>query len=330
MDLKNKRILVTGADGFIGSHLAERLVAKGAKVKAFVFYNAFNRWGWIDSFPEPIKKKIEVFCGDMRDPNGVLEAVKGADVVFHLAALIGIPFSYHSPDSYVDTNIKGTLNVLQAARKCKVKKIIHTSTSEVYGTAQYIPIDEKHPINPQSPYAATKAAADSLALSFYRSFDLPVTIIRPFNTFGPRQSARAIMPTIITQILSGKKTIELGSLETTRDFNYVDNVVDGFVRIAEEKKTEGEVFNIGSGREISIGELVNVIAGVLKKDIKTKKERKRVRPSKSEVRRLLCDSDKAQKTCGWRNTVSLEQGLRKTCAWMKGNLYQYKPEIYNV
>jgi len=252
------------------------------------------------------------------------------DVAFHLAALIGIQFSYHSTDSYVDTNIKGTLNILQAARKEKVKRVLVTSTSEIYGTAQYVPIDEAHPVNPQSPYAATKAAADSLALSFYRSFDLPVTVVRPFNTYGPRQSARAIIPTIITQIGSGKKTIELGSLSTTRDFTYVTDTVDGFIRLAEVQKVAGNVYNIGSGREIAVGDLVRVIAKTLKKDVKVAKDKKRVRPSKSEVERLLSNVEQIKETCGWKPQVSLESGLAKTCQWFKGNLKSYKTGIYNV
>jgi len=327
---QNKKVLVTGADGFIGSHLVEALVKKGAKVRAFACYNSFNSWGWMDHFSKEVLKKIDVFSGDVRDPNGVTTAMEGRDVVFHLAALIGIPFSYHSPDSYVDTNIKGTLNILQAAKTLNVQKIVHTSTSEVYGTAQYAPIDEDHPINPQSPYAATKSAADSLALSFYRSFDLPVAIVRPFNTFGPRQSARAVIPTIISQIYSGKKTIKLGNLDATRDLNYVGNTVEAFIKVAEEKKTVGDVFNAGSGVEISIGELVVLIQKIIGQKVKIVTDKQRIRPEKSEVGRLICDSKKIYKTCGWRSRITLEEGLKSTCTWIQKNLEQYKADIYNV
>jgi len=298
MSWKNKKILVTGADGFIGSHLVEKLVFKGAKVKAFVYYNSFNHWGWLDKLPLKTLNKIDVFTGDVRDPNGVETAIKGCKMVFHLAALIGIPFSYHSPDSYVDTNVKGTLNVLQAAKKLKVQRVIHTSTSEVYGTAQLVPITEDHPIHPQSPYAATKSAADSLALSFFRSFGLPVTILRPFNTFGPRQSARAVIPTIICQIYSGAKTLKLGNLETTRDFNYVSNTVDAFIRVAESDKMIGEVLNSGSGSEISIGELAEIIMKITQRKLKIISDAQRIRPEKSEVERLVCDNQKIQQLCG--------------------------------
>jgi dTDP-glucose 4,6-dehydratase len=330
MNWKNKKVLVTGADGFIGSHLTERLITKGASVRAFVYYNSFNSWGWLDTLPADQKKKLDVFSGDVRDSSGVLEASRGTEIIFHLAALIGIPFSYHSPDSYVDTNIRGTLNVLQAARKTKPQKVIHTSTSEVYGSAQYTPMDEAHPINPQSPYAATKAAADSLALSFYRSFELPVTIIRPFNTFGPRQSARAIIPTIMAQIYSGQKTIRLGNLNALRDFNYITNTVDAFIRLAEAPKTEGEVFNVGSGREISIGELAALVSKVSGKKIKVIKDRERIRPAKSEVGQLLCNAGKIRAKCAWKPAVSLEAGIKRTAHWMKDHTRHYKPEIYNV
>ena len=330
MKWNNKKILVTGADGFIGSHLVERLVADGAKVRAFVYYNSFNTWGWLDTFSKKTLEKIDVFTGDIRDPNGVFQAVEGMDVVFHLAALIGIPFSYHSPDSYVDTNIKGTLNVLQAARKLKLSRVIHTSTSEVYGSAQYVPIDEQHPVNPQSPYAATKSAADELALSFYRSFNLPVTIVRPFNTFGPRQSARAIIPTIITQIYSGQKIIRLGNVDTRRDFNYVSNTVDAFVRAAETKEAVGQVLNAGSGRDISIRQLVDTIQNVTQKKIKIAVDQKRLRPVKSEVERLLCDAGKIQTMCGYQEQILLSEGLKRTCDWIKKNLARYKADTYNV
>jgi len=330
MNWKRKAVLVTGADGFIGSHLAEGLLRKGAKVRAFVYYNAFNNWGWLDSLPKQNLKAIDVFTGDVRDPNGVFEAMKDIDMVFHLAALIGIPYSYHSPDSYVDTNIKGTLNILQAARRLKIEKVFHTSTSEIYGTAKYVPMDEGHPVNPQSPYAATKAAADELALSFYRSFDLPVTVVRPFNTFGPRQSARAIIPTIITQIYSGQKNIKLGNLEATRDFNYVLNLVDAFLTIAETSHTDGHVFNVGSGREISVRQLVQLICRITKRKVNVTQEKQRLRPEKSEVERLLCDAGKVKKICGWQGKISFEEGLERTCRWLKDNLCSYKSEIYNV
>lgn len=330
MNWKNKKVLVTGADGFIGSHLTEKLLDKGAKVRAFVFYNSFNSWGWLDTLTSEKKRKIEVFAGDIRDPNGVLESVKDREVIFHLAALIGIPFSYHSPDSYVDTNIKGTLNILQAARKSKTDRIIHTSTSEVYGSAQYVPIDEQHPINPQSPYAATKSAADSLALSFYRSFSLPVSILRPFNTFGPRQSARAVIPTIITQIYAGQKTIKLGNCESLRDFSYVDDTVKAFLQLAESDRAVGEVFQVGSGQSISIGDLAELIAKITNRKIKIVQDRQRLRPEMSEVDKLLCDPSKIQKVCGWKSLMTLETGLERTCRWIKDNLRRYKAEIYNV
>jgi NAD dependent epimerase/dehydratase len=330
MRLKRKKVLVTGADGFVGSHLVERLIEGGSFVRAFVYYNSFNRWGWLDTFSKDQLNKIDVFCGDIRDPNGVGEAMKDVDAVFHLAALIGIPFSYHSPDSYVDTNVKGTLNILQAARKAKVKKVIHTSTSEVYGTAQYVPMDEKHPLNPQSPYAATKAAADQLALSFYRSFELPVAVLRPFNTFGPRQSARAIIPTIVTQVFAGKRTIHLGNLDAVRDFTYVSDIVDAFIRVAESEKTNGLVLNAGNTKEIAVRDLVDVIGKVTKTSLKAVTEKARLRPSKSEVERLLCDAARIEEICGWSPRVSFKEGIQRTCQWLKQNLRHYKPEIYNV
>ena len=330
MNWKNKKILVTGADGFIGSHLVEKLVGLGADVRAFSFYNSFNTWGWMDSFSKDTLKKIHVFTGDIRDPNGVSTAVEDREIIFHLAALIGIPFSYHSPDSYVDTNVKGTLNILQAAKKCGVKKIVHTSTSEIYGTAQYAPIDEKHPVNPQSPYAATKSAADSLALSFHRSFELPVTVLRPFNTFGPRQSARAIIPTIISQIYAGQKTIKLGNMNVTRDFNYVSNTVDSFLKVAVSPKTIGEVINSGSGREAAIGEVLEIIQDITKSKVKVVTEQSRMRPEKSEVERLICSSEKLQQLTDWKPEVSLEAGLKKTCQWIKTNMKTFKTDIYNV
>ena len=330
MNWKNKKVLVTGSEGFIGSHLIEGLFKKGADLRAFVLYNSFNSWGWLDTFPKNKLRKIRVSLGDIRNPQSVYDAMKGTDVVFHLAALVGIPFSYQSQDMYVDTNIKGTLNVLQAARKLKIEKIVHTSTSEVYGTAQYIPIDEGHPINPQSPYAATKVSADYLALSFHKSFNLPVTILRPFNAFGPRQSARAVIPTIITQILSGKKTIRLGNLKATRDFNYVTNLVEAFIKVSETQYTEGNIYNAGSNKEISIRDLVALIARTLNKKVKIIQDKSRIRPQKSEVMQLRCDFRKINEMCGWKPNISLEKGIGYTCNWIKDNLTKYKPGIYNI
>lgn len=332
MELKNKKILVTGADGFIGSHLVERLLNEGAILKAFVFYNSFNSWGWLDTFPKEKLSKIEIFTGDIRDPNGVKNAVEGIDIIFHLAALIGIPFSYHSPDSYVDTNIKGTLNILQSAKNEGSQKIIITSTSEVYGTAQYIPIDEKHPFQGQSPYSASKIGADRITESFYRSFNLPVTIVRPFNTYGPRQSARAIIPTIIIQLLSGKKEIRLGNLLPTRDFNYVSDIVSGFIEIARSDKTIGEEINIASQKEISIEQLANEIIDQINPVAKIITENKRLRPDKSEVERLLGSNKKIQKLTNWQPKYSLKKGLKETIDWfkIKDNLKLYKIDIYNV
>ncbi len=330
MNWGNKKVLVTGSEGFIGSHLLERLIEEGAGVRAFVLYNSFNSWGWLDRLEKNTLKKIKIFSGDIRDPHGVYKAMEGVDIVFHLAALIGIPFSYHSPDVYVDTNIKGTLNILQAARKLRTNKIILTSTSEIYGTAQYVPIDEEHPINPQSPYAATKAAADHLSLSFYRSFNTPVVILRPFNTFGPRQSARAVIPTIITQILCGKRAISLGNISTTRDFNYVSNTVDAFLAVAKTKEALGDVYNAGSNREVTIKETVEIIARILGRKVTIAKDPSRLRPKKSEVGRLKCDFKKIHRLCGWRPAVSFEKGLELTCAWIKSNLNKYKTDCYNI
>jgi NAD dependent epimerase/dehydratase len=330
MKLKGKRILVTGADGFIGSHLVERCVREGAKVRSFVYYNSFNSWGWVDTLPSATLKKIDVFPGDIRDFGCVHEACQGMDIVFHLAALISIPYSYRSPESFAATNINGTINVLQAARMQGVKKVIHTSTSEVYGTAQQVPISEEHPINPQSPYAASKSAADSFALSFYRSYGLPVAVLRPFNTFGPRQSARAVIPTIISQILAGKKTIQLGNLDTTRDLNYVGNTAEAFIRLAQTDKGLGEVYNTGSGVEVSIRELVGTIEKILKKKVRVTIDPSRIRPANSEVERLVCGAQKLTALTGWSPEVLLEQGLRETCTWIKHNLNHFKTEIYNV
>ncbi len=325
-----KKVLVTGSDGFIGSHLTEELVKKGYEVKAFVYYNSFNSWGWLDSLPKDIMDNVEVFTGDIRDPNGVRTALHDVDGVFHLAALIAIPFSYHSPDSYVDTNIKGTLNVLQAARDFNMERVLITSTSEVYGTAQYVPIDEKHPFQGQSPYSATKIGADRLAESFYRSFSLPVTIVRPFNTYGPRQSARAVIPTIITQLLSGAKEIKLGSLTPTRDFNYVKDTVAGFIAISESNKTIGEEINIATQKEISIEELAHTIIDQINPAVKIVCDEQRLRPKKSEVNRLLGSNCKIKDLTDWTQKYSLEEGMKETISWIKENLNRYKSDIYNM
>lgn len=325
-----KKVLVTGADGFIGSHLTESLVERGYEVKAFTYYNSFNSWGWLDSLPKEKLDEIEIFSGDIRDPNGVREAMRGVEGVFHLAALIAIPFSYHSPDSYVDTNIKGTLNVLQAARELGTERIMITSTSEVYGTAQYVPIDEKHPFQGQSPYSATKIGADRLAESFYRSFNLPISIVRPFNTYGPRQSARAVIPTIITQLLSGKEEIKLGSLTPTRDFNYVKDTAAGFIAIAESDKTIGEEINIATQKEISIGELATEIIRQINPNAQIVCEEQRLRPEKSEVNRLLGSNQKIRKLTEWLPRYSLQQGIEETICWMTRYLHRYKTDIYNI
>jgi NAD dependent epimerase/dehydratase len=324
------KVLVTGSDGFIGSHLTEMLVEKGYDVKAFVYYNSFNSWGWLDTLPQSIKDSIEVFTGDIRDPNGVREAIKGTDTVFHLAALIAIPFSYHSPDSYVDTNIKGTLNVLQACRQFETQRLLVTSTSEVYGTALYVPIDEKHPYQAQSPYSATKIAADRLAESFYRSFNLPVTIVRPFNTFGPRQSARAIIPTIITQLLAGKTEIKLGALTPTRDFNYVKDTANGFIEIAKSQKAIGEEINIATGIEISMEQTANEIIKRINPKAEIICDEQRLRPEKSEVNRLLGSNEKIKSLTQWSPKYSFGNGISETIEWFKGNMENYKADIYNL
>ncbi len=325
-----KNVLVTGADGFIGSHLTEELVKQGYKVRAFAYYNSFNSWGWLDSLPKDILNEIDVFTGDIRDPNGVRESMKGIDEVFHLAALIAIPFSYHSPDAYVDTNIKGTLNVLQAGRALDTSRILVTSTSEVYGTAIYVPIDEKHPYQGQSPYSATKIGADRLAESFYRSFDMPITIVRPFNTYGPRQSARAIIPTIITQLLSGKEQLEIGSLTPTRDFNYVKDTVNGFISISKAKNTIGEEINIATQNEISIGDLANELIRQINPNVKIVCDEQRLRPQKSEVNRLLGSNEKIKNLTDWTPKYTFEQGLSETIEFFKNNLDKYKTDIYNI
>ncbi len=336
MNLHNKKILITGADGFIGSHLTEELVRRGHDVRAFVLYNSFNSWGWLDNSEPEIRKSLDVFAGDIRDPHGVRTAMQGCDVVIHLAALIAIPYSYHSPDTYIDTNVKGTLNVVQAARELGVAKVVHTSTSEVYGTARFVPITEEHPLQGQSPYSASKIGADQIAMSFYSSFDTPVAIIRPFNTYGPRQSARAVIPTIICQIADGARTIKLGSLHPTRDFNYVQDTVRGFIDITESDASVGEVINIGSNYEISIGDTVSMIAKVMGIEIEVVTDDVRLRPEKSEVERLWADNAKAERLVGWRPEYSgrdgLLRGLTETVAWFRNpeNLKSYKSQMYAI
>ena len=325
-----KKILVTGSDGFIGSHLTEELVKSGYQVKAFVYYNSFNTWGWLDTLPKNVLDQIEIFQGDIRDPNGVRESMAGADAVFHLAALIAIPFSYHSPDTYVDTNIKGTLNVLQAARELETERVLVTSTSEVYGTAQYVPIDEKHPFQGQSPYSATKIGADRLAESFWRSFNMPVTIVRPFNTYGPRQSARAVIPTIITQLLSGMNEIKLGSLTPTRDFNYVKDTANGFIEIYKSDKTVGEEINIATQQEISIGQLAEELIRQINPSAVIKCDNQRLRPEKSEVNKLLGSNEKIKELTAWEPRYSFEEGLADTIAFFQTHLDKYKAGIYNL
>ena len=324
----SNRVLVTGADGFIGSHLTEELVKSGEKVTAFCLYNSFGTLGWIDTLPKEIRSEIEIFTGDVRDPNGVRTAMRGQQRVFHLAALIAIPFSYHSPDSYVDTNIKGTLNVLNAARELGTERVMVTSTSEVYGTAQYVPIDEKHPFQGQSPYSATKIGADRLTESFYRSFDLPVTIVRPFNTYGPRQSGRAVIPTIISQLLAGQQEIHLGKLSPTRDFNFVKDTAHGFMAIANCPAAIGQELNIATGEEHSIGDLANELIAQINPNAKIVCEEERLRPEKSEVNRLLGDSTKMRALTGWKPEYAFEQGLAETVAWIRDNLDTYKVGQY--
>ncbi len=329
---KNKKVLVTGACGFIGSHLVELLVKKGYTVKAFVYYNSFNSWGWLDSVPKDTLKNIEVFTGDVRDPNGVKKATEGCDIIFHLAALIAIPFSYHSPDSYVDTNIKGTLNILQAARDLEVEKTLITSTSEVYGTAQYVPIDENHPYQGQSPYSATKIGADRLAESFVKSFDLAVSIVRPFNTFGPRQSARAVIPTIICQLLSGEENIKLGSLNPSRDLLYVKDTVSGFLEICESSETVSKEINIATNSEVTIGNLAQKIISIINPNARIISDNERIRPEKSEVQRLFGCNKKIKSLTNWVPKYNLELGLKETIEWFKKdeNLKKYKSNLYNI
>lgn len=330
MNLSEKTILVTGADGFIGSHLVDMLIQKKANVKALSYYNSFNYWGWLESLD--CLNDIEVISGDVRDPHFCKEVIRDVDVVFHLAALIAIPYSYVSPDSYVDTNIKGTLNICQAAKENGCERVIHTSTSEVYGTAQYVPIDETHPLQPQSPYSASKIGADQMAMSFHLSFGLPVTIARPFNTYGPRQSARAVIPTIIGQIASGKKQIVLGDLTPTRDFNYVLDTCRGFIALAESEKTIGNVINIGSGVEISVANTLGLIKKLMDSDVEFVTDEQRLRPKQSEVFRLCCDNTKINELTGFQSEYSLERGLQETVDWFTNseNLSRYKIDIYNV
>ena len=330
--LQNKKILVTGADGFIGSHLVEYLINQGYQVKAVCYYNSFNSWGWLDSFEKEIVDKIEIFMGDIRDPNGVREAMKDCDVIFHLAALIAIPFSYHSPDSYIDTNIKGTLNILQAAKDLNIQRVLVTSTSEVYGTAQYVPIDEKHPKQPQSPYSASKIGADAIADSFYRSFNLPVTIVRPFNTFGPRQSARAFIPTIVTQLLSGYSEIKLGDLSPTRDLLFVKDTVRAFEAIANCEELIGHEVNIATNSEISIAEVARMIIDKINPKATIIQDEVRIRPEKSEVFRLFGDNTKLNRFTDWKTETSFADAIQETIEWFKdkNNLSNYKSNIYNM
>ncbi len=332
MELKGKKVLVTGADGFIGSHLVERLLEEGCKVKAFCYYNSFNSWGWLDTFPKEKISEIEIFTGDIRDPNGVRTSMQDCDIVFHLAALIAIPFSYHSPDSYIDTNVKGTLNIVQAAKDLGIKRVLVTSTSEIYGTAQYIPIDEKHPKQPQSPYSASKIGADCIAESFYRSFNLPLTIVRPFNTFGPRQSARAVIPSIIIQLLNGKNEIRLGDLRPTRDLLFVKDTAEGFVAIAKSDELIGEDCNIATQSEISIKDLAQSLINRIRPDAKIITDDERMRPEKSEVFRLFGSNEKLISKTTWKAGYTLEKGLDETVAWFRdpANLRQYKADIYNI
>lgn len=336
MNLKRIKILVTGSDGFIGSNLTEELIRLGCDVRAFVIYNSFNSWGWLDHSPKEVRDCLDVFAGDIRDPYGVKKAMQGCDAVMHLAALIAIPYSYHSPETYVDTNIKGTLNILQAARELGVSKVVHTSTSEVYGTARFVPITEDHPLQGQSPYSATKIAADQLAMSFYYSFGLPVSIIRPFNTYGPRQSARAVIPTVITQIAGGRRRIKLGALHPTRDFNYVKDTVRGFISAAESDHSVGEVINIGSNYEISIADTVRLISEIMEANVEIETDEDRLRPKMSEVDRLWADNAKAKELLGWEpqygGREGFRRGLTETISWFTNpeNTKTYKTDIYNI
>ena len=336
MKLGGKRILVTGADGFIGSHLTEHLVKAGADVRAFVYYNSFNSWGWLDEVDERIKQSLDVFAGDIRDPHGVRAAMQGCDVVLHLAALIAIPYSYHSPDTYIDTNVKGTLNVVQAARDLGLERVVHTSTSEVYGTARFVPITEEHPLQGQSPYSASKIGADQIATSFYLSFQTPVSVIRPFNTYGPRQSARAVIPTIITQIASGARQVKLGAVRPTRDFNFVRDTVRGFVAVAECDAALGRVVNVGSNYETSVGDTAELIARLMDREVEFISDEQRLRPAGSEVERLWADNTLARELAGWTPEYAglegLQRGLAETIEWFSRgeNLRRYKAGLYNI
>jgi len=332
MDLKGKKVLLTGADGFIGSHLAEELLNEGCHLRAFVYYNSFNTWGWLDTLSKEQLDRIEIFAGDIRDPNGVRTAMKDIDIVFHLAALIAIPYSYHSPDSYIDTNIKGTLNIVQAAKDLNVSRVLVTSTSEVYGTAQFVPITELHPKQPQSPYSASKIGADCIADSFYRSFNSPITIVRPFNTYGPRQSARAVIPTIITQLLAGMTAIKLGDLTPTRDLLFVKDTVKGFVAIAKQPELIGHEVNIATQSEISIRDLANELIQQINPNAKIIEDEQRLRPAKSEVFRLFGSNEKLKQYTNWQAEYTIQSGLAETIKWFSEptHLAQYKPLIYNV
>ena len=336
MKLAGKKVLVTGADGFIGSHLTEHLVKAGADVRAFVYYNSFNSWGWLDEVDERVKQSLDVFAGDIRDPHGVRTAMKDCDVVMHLAALIAIPYSYHSPDTYVDTNVKGTLNVVQAARDLGTERVVHTSTSEVYGTARFVPITEEHPLQGQSPYSASKIGADQMAQSFFSSFSTPVAIIRPFNTYGPRQSARAVIPTIITQVASGARALKLGAVHPTRDFNYVRDTVRGFVAVAECDAAVGQVVNVGSNYEVSVGDTARLIAELMDREVTFTSDEQRMRPQGSEVERLWADNTRARELTGWTPEYpgidGLRRGLMETIDWFSrpDNLRRYKAGLYNI
>lgn len=330
MKLNGKKVLVTGSEGFIGSHLTERLVEMGAEVTALVQYNSFNNWGWIDTFDKSVKDNIKIVTGDIREYDGMKKIIKGQEVVFHLAALIAIPYSYLSPMAYVRTNVEGTTNILEACREYEVEKIVHTSTSEVYGTALYVPIDEKHPMQGQSPYSASKIGGDKIAESFYKSFGLPVATIRPFNTYGPRQSARAVIPTIISQILAGKMEIKLGSLTPTRDFNYVKDTAEAFIKIAESEKTIGEVINAGSNYEISIGDTVKKIINIIGKDVKIISDEERMRPENSEVNRLWAENKKIKELTEWMPQYTIDTGLKETIKWIENNIHYFKTDIYNI
>jgi len=336
MVLRGRRVLVTGADGFIGSHLTEELVRRGHDVRAFVLYNSFNSWGWLDHAEPAIRTSLDVFAGDIRDPHGVRAAMQGCDVVLHLAALIAIPYSYHSPDTYIDTNVKGTLNILQAARALGTERVVHTSTSEVYGTARYVPINEDHPLQGQSPYSASKIGADQMAMAFFSSFQTPVAIIRPFNTYGPRQSARAVLPTVITQIAAGSRLLKLGALHPTRDFNYVRDTVRGFIAVAEADRAVGQVVNVGSNFEISVGDCVRLIAELMGVEVQIETEAARLRPDASEVERLWADNSRARDLSGWTPDYAgvdgLRRGLAETIDWFRDprNLAMYRAHEYNI